>query len=779
MKRRHSMDANLPALALAAALVVGLILPAVARAEHTRNWRESQYVEFDRGTPQGVALRSDGKLLPAPSFSEYSDPNLAYLWALRLDSRGRLYAAGGSSAKVLRFDDPAKPTTVFESSELAAQAIAFDAHDNLYVGTSPDGKVYKVTPEGAKSVFFDPKTKYIWALAVDAQGALYVATGDTGEVFVVNPDGKGRLFYQGDERHARSLAFDRQGNLLIGTDPDGLILRVEIQRKDAQALPEAGAAYVIYETSKKEVTSLLCDAEGNIYAASIGDKPREPGLPQPVPVISPAQQQAVVMAAQANAAAQAQRQPQTMQPTITFPYFPGTGGGAEVVKISPDGSPEIIWNSREDLVFAMDLASDGKLLLGTGNKGGVIKLEGDKVFSKIASASSAQVMGLATSPDGKIFVATANPGKLFTLGPGSATSGSFESDDFDARIFSRWGRISWWGENGAANGKVEMYVRSGNTSTPDNNWSAWAGPYKNGAGEAVSCPAARFAQWKAVFVETDHGAEPDISWVSLGYLPKNVAPEIDDIVVEDPGVRAQGYPGQEGGPGTQTPVQLRMPQQAGLGGGFPGMQQNMENAARQSKMQVPPQGFKERGYQSVVWAAHDDNDDDLVFSIYYRGESETNWRLLKDKITERFYSWDTQTMPDGAYYLKIVASDLPSNPAGQALTAERVSERLEVANTPPRIENLHADAKGATATIRFDATSASRNLGRAQYSVDAGDWQVVFPVGQLSDAPKESYQIELTGLVPGEHTVAVQTADDFGNTAAAKVTFAAGTPPKK
>ena len=773
------MDANLPALALAAALVLGLLLPIVARAEHTRNWRESQYAEFDRGTPKGVALRSDGKLMPAPEFSEYADPNLAYLWALRLDSRGRLYAAGGSSAKVLRFDDPAKPTTVFESSELAAQAIAFDTHDNLYVGTSPDGKVYKVTPEGTKSVFFEPKTKYIWALAVDAQGALFVATGDKGEVYVVNPDGKGRLFYQSNERHARSLAFDRQGNLLIGTDPDGLVIRVEIKRKDAQALPEASTPYVIYETGKKEVTSLLSDAEGNIYAASIADKPREPGIPQLVPVISPAQQQAVVMAAQANAAAQAQRQAQTLQPTITFPYFPGNSGGAEVVKISPDGSPETLWTSREDLVFAMGLDSDGKLLLGTGNKGGVIKLDSDKVFSKIASTASAQVMSLAAGKDGKIFLATANPGKIFAMGPGDAKAGSFESDAFDARIFSRWGRISWWGENGATDGKVEMYVRSGNTSNPDNNWSAWSGPYKNGAGEGVSCPAARFAQWKAVFVESDHGAEPDISWVSLGYLPKNVVPEIDDIVVEDPGVRAQGFPGQAGGPGSQTPVQLRVPQQPGAAVGFQGMQQNAENAARQSKMQVPPQGFEERGYQSVLWAAHDDNDDDLVFSIYYRGESETNWRLLKDKITERYYSWDTQTMPDGAYYLKIVASDLPSNPVGQALVTERVSDRFEVANTPPRIENLRADATGEASTIRFDGSSPSRNVGRAQYSLDAGDWQVVFPVGLLSDAPNESYQLELSGLSPGEHTVAVQIADDYGNTTVAKVTFAAGAPPKK
>ena len=133
-------------------LAATLLLVAPAWAEHTRFWRQSDYSDFQKGTPDGVALRSDGKLTPAPRFVPYADPNLAYLYMLRIDSKGRLYGAGGSDAKVVRFDSAGKPTTVFESPELAAQAIAFDAQDNLYVGTSPDGKVYKVTADGKRSV---------------------------------------------------------------------------------------------------------------------------------------------------------------------------------------------------------------------------------------------------------------------------------------------------------------------------------------------------------------------------------------------------------------------------------------------------------------------------------------------------------------------------------------------------------------------------------------------------------------------------------------------------
>ena len=755
---------------MACLVASALAVPAPVRAEHTRYWRQSDAPEFDKGTAKGVAIRSDGKLVPAPRFTSFADPNLAYLWELRLDSRGRLYAAGGSDAKVLRFDDSGKSVAVFESHELAAQAIAFDAHDNLYVGTSPDGKVYKVTRDGQKSVFFEPKTKYIWALAVDPQGALFVATGDKGEVFVVNPDGKGQLLYQSDERHARSLAFDSKGNLLVGTDPNGLILRVEIVRKGAQAVPEAGATFVVHETSKKEVTSLLVDSNGNIYAASIGERQRAPGAAPTMPAIP-----SMPLPATITQPGGITTHVQAPQPATSFTFPLSATGGSEVERISPDGSPEVQWTSREDLVFTLGLSPTGKILLGTGNKGAIIELEDHSVHSSIARTASAQVTSMVAGPGGKLFAATANPGKIFSLGPGFDPQGAFESETFDTKIFSRWGRLTWWGENGATQGKVVFYVRSGNTSSPEKNWSPWAGPYKTSAGETVNCPPARFVQWKAVFLDADHGGAPSVSWVSLAYQPKNVAPSIDDVVVQEPGIRVQGFAQPSGGAAAPTPVQLRMPQRSGANfPPLPSISTNPEASSKPPRIDVPPQGFEDKGFQSVLWSAHDENEDDLVFSVFYRGEGEQNWRLLKDKISQRFFSWDTTTMPDGAYYLKITASDSLSNPATQALSAERETDRFVIANTPPRIDNLRTRANSpgdAAVTVSFDAVSSSAAIARAQYSLDAGDWQIIFPAGLLSDAPKESYQFQVSGLARGEHTIAVHIFDRFENTSAAKVTF--------
>src|SRR5277367_3754652 len=266
-------------LFVSCSLMICLLTSLPLLAEHTRRWRQSTYEEFLKGTAHGVAVRSDGRLELAPKFTLLADADASYLWSLRVDPKGALYAAGGAPAKVFRFEASGKPAVVFESSDLAAQAIAFDAKGTLYVATSPDGKVYRVSATGEKSVFFDPKTKYIWDLAFGPDGTLYVATGDKGQVFAVAPDGKGELFYASDEAHIRVLAFDAKGSVIAGTEPSGRILRLSRpEAKNARKGVDAAAAiaegFVLYETSKREVTSLAVAPDGTIYASAIGEKQR-------------------------------------------------------------------------------------------------------------------------------------------------------------------------------------------------------------------------------------------------------------------------------------------------------------------------------------------------------------------------------------------------------------------------------------------------------------------------------------------------------------------------
>ncbi len=756
------------AVAVLAAVVV--LCQQHVQAERTRFWRQSTYEEFEKGTPKGVALRSDGRLVLAPRFAQFADPNAAYLWVLRIDSKGVLYAGGGTNAKVVRFDEKGAAAPIFDSPELTVQALAFDARDNLYVGTSPDGKVYRVAPGGQKSVFFEPKTKYIWDLVVDAAGTVFVATGDKGEVYAVSPDGKGEVYFRSSETHIRSLTLDTRGNLILGTEPNGRVIRVD---KLAPKIPAAAAekdktevreGFVLFETDRKEVTSLLPDSKGNLFVASIGEKPRGVGTLSTQQTLVP---QATVTSTGQTITTSV---PMPVQQPTPFTPFPQLTGGSVVYRIATDGAPEELWSSREDLAYSLALSPAEKLLIGTGNRGLVIQLDGNRIYSTYPKTAAAQVTGMARASSGKVFVATANPGKVFALGPEFEPEGSFESQTFDAKIFSQWGRLSWWGEDGATNGNLAFYVRSGNTSGPERNWSSWAGPYANAAGETAGCPPARFAQWKVVFKNPAAGPSgapaTNISWVSLAYLPKNLPPTVDAIVVQNPNVRVQGFVAQ-GQP--QQSAQLRMPPVFG----FPGLGVFGGSPQQQSpaRFDPPPQGFIQRGYQSVLWSARDENDDELVYTVYYRGEGEKNWKLLKEKVEQKYLTWESSTMPDGAYVLKIVASDSPSNPQDQALSGERESDRFEVDNTPPRIEGLRAEEGNPEVKVLFEAHDSYSAISRAEYSLDGGEWRLTFPAGRVTDAPQESYVIALRDLPAGEHTLAVRVFDQFENSASAKSTF--------
>jgi hypothetical protein len=741
-----------------------LLLAAVTlHADHTRRWKQSTYDEFLKGTAKGVAVRSDGHLELAPKFKLISDADASYLWSLRTDPSGALYAAGGSPAKVFRFEAGGKPKIVFESTDLLAQSIAFDAKGTLYVATSPDGKIYKVSSSGEKSVFFDPKTKYIWDLAFGADGTLYVATGDKGQVFAVSPDGKGEPFYASDEAHIKVLDFDAKGHLLAGTEPNGRVLRITRsagKKTGAENSPADG--FVIYETAKREVTSLSVASDGTIYVSAIGEKTRS-NTNAPSAVISTSQGTTTIT----------QMNPPGAQNAVPFTAFP-SAISSSIYRISTEGAPEEIWTSRDEVVYALGLNSDGRLLAGTGNNGSLLVIDGRGVYAQLAKSGSAQITGIARNSGGKVFLCTANPGKVFSLGPDYESEGTFESQSFDAKLFSDWGRLDWWGPPANAtqvktvkdnkSPRLEFFMRSGNTEDPGREWSRWFGPYTT-APPQIEAPSARFLQWKAVI--HDGRAGDGIDWVSVSYQPKNVAPVIDGIAIQDPSVRAQASQLISGAP---TTVALRQP---------PGpTPTGVVITTTSAKFDQPPQGILQKGYQSVLWSAHDDNDDELQYSVYFRSENSSEWLLLKDKLDQKFYSWDATSMPDGAYYLKIVATDTPANPPSLALKTERESERFEIDNTAPTISKIEASPTGMNADrshgvsydFQFTATDSSSSIERAQYSVDGGDWILLAPTTGINDSKVENYNFTVRGLMPGEHTIAVRAYDRFDNAGSAKST---------
>jgi hypothetical protein len=764
-------------------LIAGLLLVnlntsslvSTAFAEGTRTWEQSKFDELTKGTATGVAIRSMGGLELAPTFkSLYATPS-TYIWAIAADDSGNVYVAAGAPARVYRITPGGKATIIFEPKELQVQALQTGPGGAIYAATAPDGKVYKLEhiagakvqppksdppqatasdkdkdkdkkddvakpsadPSWSSSVYFEPGTKYIWDLALDRAGNLYIATGDHGEIYRVTPKGEHSVFFKSDETHIRVMAFDAQENLIAGSDGSGLIYRIS----------PAGEGFVLYSAPKKEITALALDRAGNIYAAGVGEKRSGGGLGSSG--ISTALLNAGSSTPTVGTTSQAPGitiTPTPSAPSMAGPFpFPGGGasGGSDVYRIAADGSPTRVWTSHEDIVYALAFDAQGRLLAGTGNRGHIFAINGLDDFSDLLKAPASQVTAFAKAPGGGLYAATSNLGKVFLLGPSLEAEGTYESDVFDAKLFSRWGRADFRGA-----GSVDLYARSGNVDNPDRNWSPWKkiDLIKNGD---TGVPAARYAQWKAVLHAGT--AAPGVDSVALNYLPKNAAPEIDDVTVQV-GVKYQPMPKMTG-------------QGSDSGSSFGGSGSHFDS---------PTPSSRDRDSIGVKWSAHDENDDQLVYSLYYRGDGETRWLLLKDNLTDKAYSFDASLLPDGGYKVKVIASDAPSHSPGEGLTASKESRRFEVDTTPPRIENLAASVEGGQIHVTFRAADSFSAIKRAEYSVDAGEWKYVEPVGQLADAKTENYDFKVApegakdGAASSEHVVVVRVYDRYENMGAAK-----------
>jgi len=728
------MQSNLSGRRVRPALVVGLaVLVPVLFATQTRTWTQSDYSDFEKGDRQNLSLRSDGLLTLAPQFQELYDTSSAYLWALARDSKGNLYAGGGPGAKLYQLSPQGGKKMLAQLDGLQIQALAIDTHDRVYAATAPDGKVFRVAPDGKSEVFYSPKAKYIWALAFDKSGALLVSTGDPGAVYRVHPDGQGSVVYQSDETHVRSMAIDPAGNLILGTDPGGLVVRVS----------PSGEAFVLYQMNENEVSAVAAGPDGAIYATGVGSKPGSSSAPPPAPATPPASTQ--------GAGAQLQLHAAAPPPASLVPAGSGVSvTGSELFRIDRSGNPLKIWSSPRDIIYAVAFDSQGRVILGSGNKGCIYRVDSDVLHTSLIEAAPTQITAFQSGADGTLYAASGNPGKIFQIGPGLAHEGSIESQVFDAGGFSQWGRLSF--EAHLNGGTITLAARSGNLDEPQKNWSPWSAPITVADGARIGSPASRFAQWKATL--SDGGAQsPELESVDLAYLPKNVAPRIDAVEITPPNYK---FPPP---PIVVSSQLLTLPP---IGRPAPGA---VISAAEQG---TPAMQYA-KGFIGARWAATDANGDALIFRVEIRGVRETAWKPLKDKVKERYWSWDSTAFPDGEYRIRVTASDLPDNPPTEALSNTMESDPFLIDNTPPKISGLTGSESGGKLRASWRAADALSNISKAEYSLDGGDWTVAAPAAGLSDSKELSYDLTLDNLAPGEHTLAVRVEDDYGNQATDKV----------
>jgi hypothetical protein len=417
---------------------------------------------------------------------------------------------------------------------------------------------------------------------------------------------------------------------------------------------------------------------------------------------------------------------------------------------------DTFWETGEDSPFDLLIEPEGALLVGTGPEGKIYRVSGDPARATLLSRATArQVTALLREPSGRVVGATSNPGKLFALSAAAAARGTYESDVRDAGTVASWGVIRW--RVSARGGQVQLFTRSGNTATPDETWSAWSKAYTTADGEQIASPNARYLQWRAVLA-SDKGPSPVLTSVTAAYLPRNLRPEVASITVHPPGTVFQrpfssgdmeiaGF--EDNTSDGRPPAQL----QTGPGGPTP---------------PPPPLGRRiyQKGLQTIVWKAEDANGDRLQYDVSYRREGETAWKVLKRAIWDPIFVWDTTSVPDGTYLIRISASDAPSNAPASALAGEMESVSFDIDNTPPRIETQSATRSGARATIAFTVRDEQSAVQRVEYSLDASRWRIVYPKDGIPDSRREEFEVMVDGSEAGRNVI-IRATDAMNNVATA------------
>jgi len=735
---------------LGACVAAALAATAVLSASAPTFWTVSTQADFLKGDVDNLSIDSDGRIFLGPATTQIAETSAPFLWTILAGPDGTLWAGTGNEGQVLKIGRDGKTSNFFDAAEMEVHALALAPGGGLYVGTSPDGRIYHVSADGTSKPFYDPDDKYIWAMVTAPDGSVYAATGEKGNIYKIAPDGKGSLFYKTNTTNVVTLALDKSGNLLAGTESPGRIFRIS----------RDGKAFVLLDSPFKEIHAIRIADDGTIYAAAFSGTPggedrsapsiTAPSAPEPrapVPSVSAEITAITVVDASSSPSGGA-----------TSSNGRSRNPKGAIYRIRPDGLWDTLWEAADDWPFDLLIENGGSLLVGTGKEGKMFRLSGDPARATlVARAAARQVTALIRDGSGRIVAATSNPGKVFTLASTRASLGTYDSDIRDAGTVATWGAIRW--RAAAKPGEVEVFTRTGNTATPDETWSPWSKAYTAEAGEKITSPNARYLQWRSVLKATAGAQGPILTSVTTAYLPRNLRPVVSSITVHPPGTVFQR-------PFSTGELEIAGFEDNTSDGRSPS--QPNTSSASSSTPPTPALGRKvyQKGLQTFVWKADDDNDDRLQYDVFYRREGETAWKPLKRGLWDPIVVWDTTSVPDGTYYVKVVASDAPSNSPATALVGEFESVSFDIDNTPPNVEVQSATRSGSRVNVKFVVRDEQSAVQRVEYSLDASKWQTAFPVDGIPDSRREDFDVVVEEAAAAQ-SIIIRVTDAMNNVATA------------
>lgn len=720
-------------------MVVWAAILAPAWAVQTQITRSDTYDEFAPGEFHSVSMSHLGRLSLAPELKPLHRPDAELIWAIAVAPDGRIFLGTGHAGKIFVVDDKGRGSLHLDLQAPEVTALLFHSDGKLYVGTSPDGKLLVCDPAGTATLVWETKEKYVWDLVSDPAGNIIVATGPKGKIFKVNPEKKkSDLLFDAPDDNVLSLAYDLKGRLLAGTQGKGRIYRWDQER--------ATTPVVVFEAPDDEVRRLAVDPKGNIFAAVNSEV-----VARRIPMTMPSPAPETSGAPKPPEGSGSSEMPSRPEMARAMPSSPMPAGRSEIFLIEPEGFVRSLWKLTDAPIHDMAYDSGrGVMLIAAGGKGKLLRLDTRGNYGIVLSAKEERIFALEPAKQ-QIYVATVGPTAVYGLGEGQAKKGEYLSPAVNAGTTVRWGSLRREGDGVE---EIEIETRAGNTKEPDGTWYDWRPvKWRDGPNEGqIQSPVARYLQWRATFKTARGGRSQELDSIELFYVAMNEAPQIRRVEVK------KGAP-------APAPRPAEMPSAPSGPSGTPG-----KEPSSGKDFQVEDNSNSKKF--DVSWQVSDPNGDPLESALYFKGEDEKNWKLIKDKLTQTRYTFETGAIPDGTFRAKVVVSDAPANFAPNVRSDEMIGERFIVDNTPPEIAKVKTNASRDGNKIRWhisarvsDATSI---IGGAKYNIDGQKWIVLAPADRLFDERTEDLEFDTELLEGDEHVLGLIVTDREGNSAVTK-----------
>jgi hypothetical protein len=412
---------------------------------------------------------------------------------------------------------------------------------------------------------------------------------------------------------------------------------------------------------------------------------------------------------------------------------------------------ETLWSSKEENAYDL-LALAGQLLISTDSSGRIFGISPDRKVTMVLQTNESEATRLLPS-EKSILAATGNMGRIYRIGDQPGAKGSYESPVHDAGTTARWGSLSWHTDD-VPGSSVTFRTRTGNSARPDRTWSEWSAPLSKSAGSRISSPNARYIQWKAELAAAN--GTPALDNVSVAYLPQNTAPQLKSVTVTT----------QFTGSGAKTPAATQPAIPA-----YTVTVTDTGDTTMSTSSGTPTQTLSRAAAQqiTIVWQAEDLESDSLVYSLYFRGEDEREWKRLRENMNENSFTLEGDVLADGKYYFRVSASDRLANPPEAAREAEMTSAPVLIDNTPPVVRAGEPVRNGSRITVPFEASDMTSPLRRCEYSLDASGWTPVSASDGVIDTQNEQFSLSLDNVAPGEHLLVIRVLDSANNTGLTKV----------